>query len=150
MLISEEEKLKKKIMHKMIERKYYKKPQEVCLLTWDAKEQIRFLNNEYPDEWTVDRLAESFPTSREGIIKILKSRFQPKSLAEIVKHDERVHRNWKQLQDGKTKGVAVGGPITSRYLLISSDSLVDNNILLISLLGWKPDGGISPALGLST
>lgn len=123
MLFSEEEKLKKKIMHKIIERKYYKKPQEIGLLTWDAKEQIRFLHNEFPDEWTVDRLAESFPTSREGIIKILKSRFQPKSLAEVVKHDERVQKHWRELQDGKTKGMLNSGPVTSRYLLIYSNSL---------------------------
>lgn len=127
-LISEEEKLKKKIVHKIIERKYYKKPQETGLLTWDAKEQIRFLHNEYPNEWTIDRLAESFPTSREGVIKILKSRFQPKSLAEIVKHDERVQNHWKELQDGKSKGMLASGPVTSRYLLIYTDSLTQQSI----------------------
>lgn len=114
-ILSEEEKLKQKTKFKVIERKYFKKSQEINLLTWDAKEQIRFLSNEYPDEWTVDRLSESFPVSRDGVVKLLKSQFRPKSLEEVVKHDRRVQKNWKQLKEGKRKGMLAGGPIISRY-----------------------------------
>ena len=66
--------LKKKI----VERKYFKKPQEVNLLTWKAKEQIRFLHNEFPEEWTPEQLAESFPISLEGVHQLLNSSYTPR------------------------------------------------------------------------
>ncbi len=115
--------MKKKILFKTIQRKYFRPAQEVNLLTWDAKEQLRYLNQEFPEEWTVDRLAESFPISHDGVIKILKSRYQPKSLDEVVRHDKRVQQNWlalkaanqnrKQLKSGKES--SEGGPIVLRF-----------------------------------
>ena len=66
--------LKKKI----VERKYFKQPQEVNLLTWKAKEQIRYLHSEFPDEWTPEVLAESFPVSLEGVHRLLGSGYVPR------------------------------------------------------------------------
>ena len=102
---------KRTLIHKIIERKYFKKPQETNLLTWEAKEQIRFLSREYPEEWTVERLAESFPCSEYGVIKILKSKFVPRNLDEIRRHDDRVKKNWLALQTGD----GPQGPIVTKY-----------------------------------
>ncbi|CAH1796954.1 unnamed protein product [Owenia fusiformis] len=106
---------------KTIERKHFRKPPEISLLTYAAKEQIRFLFNEYPNEWTIDRLAASFPVSREGVIKIIKSKSVRKSEEQILQHDLRVKENWKTLKDGRSD---MGGPITVKYQeLISSGKM---------------------------
>ncbi|OCT59203.1 neugrin-like [Xenopus laevis] len=46
-------------------------------LSWNAIEQIRYLKQEFPEEWTVPRLAEGFNVSTEVIRRILKSTFSP-------------------------------------------------------------------------
>lgn len=104
-------------MFKIIERKHFKQPQEVNLLTWDAKEQIRYLHLEFPDEWTVERLSESFPISKEGVIKLLRSKFVPESIEQIIKHDKRVQQQWLQLKAGGHQG----GPITQRYKQLQAE-----------------------------
>jgi hypothetical protein len=91
------------VKSKIIKRKYFKEPQETNLLTWEAKEQIRFLVEEYPDEWGIDQIVESFPITRNGVIRLLKSKFVPKTMEELVRHDKAVRKNWKLLKGG-------GGP----------------------------------------
>lgn len=39
------------------------------LLTWSEKEQIRHLATAMPDEWTPQKLAESFPVT-EAVVKV--------------------------------------------------------------------------------
>ncbi|XP_019114784.2 neugrin [Larimichthys crocea] len=46
-------------------------------LTWDAMEQIRYLKQEQPDEWTVERLAEGFSVTPDVILRVLRSKFVP-------------------------------------------------------------------------
>ncbi|XP_064156065.1 neugrin [Anguilla rostrata] len=46
-------------------------------LSWDAMEQIRYLKQELPEEWTVARLAEGFAVSTEVIHRVLRSKFVP-------------------------------------------------------------------------
>nr|XP_006628633.1 PREDICTED: neugrin [Lepisosteus oculatus]XP_015198054.1 PREDICTED: neugrin [Lepisosteus oculatus]XP_015198056.1 PREDICTED: neugrin [Lepisosteus oculatus] len=46
-------------------------------LTWDAMEQIRYLNRDTPEEWTVGRLAEGFGVSSDVIHRVLRSKFIP-------------------------------------------------------------------------
>lgn len=70
------------------------------MLTWAAKEQIRYLNAEYPDEWTPERLAESFPVSVDGVRRLLRSRFVPQTPDEIDAHDTRAKRNLMALISG--------------------------------------------------
>ncbi|XP_014785453.1 uncharacterized protein LOC106880138 [Octopus bimaculoides] len=89
---------KKKVKLKIMQRKYFKSPQEVNFLTWRAKEQIRFLNAEYPEEWTLERLSQSFPISKSGLIKLLSSTYVMKS-EEILKHDSNVKKKWKKLKE---------------------------------------------------
>ncbi|XP_029643645.1 uncharacterized protein LOC115218035 [Octopus sinensis] len=87
---------KKKVKLKILERKYFKTPQEANFLTWRAKEQIRFLNAEYPEEWTLERLSQSFPISKTGLIKLLSSTYVMDS-EKILKHDSNVKKRWKKL-----------------------------------------------------
>ncbi|KAK7116396.1 neugrin-like [Littorina saxatilis] len=88
----------RKLKHKIMERKYFKQPQEVNLLTWKAKEQICYLHREFPDEWTPEQLAESFPVSLHGVHHILNSSFTPRTKEDVQKHDRRVAAHWKQLK----------------------------------------------------
>ncbi|KAG8002731.1 Neugrin [Nibea albiflora] len=46
-------------------------------LTWDAIEQIRYLKQEQPDEWTVERLADGFAVTPDVILRVLRSKFVP-------------------------------------------------------------------------
>ncbi|XP_054905425.1 neugrin [Poeciliopsis prolifica] len=46
-------------------------------LTWDAIEQIRYLKQEEPEEWTIERLAEGFSVPQDVILRVLKSKFTP-------------------------------------------------------------------------
>ncbi|KAL5004172.1 hypothetical protein ScPMuIL_017628 [Solemya velum] len=99
---------RRQLKMKIIKRKFFMQPQEVNLLTWAAKEQIRFLNLQNPDEWTIDRLTQSFPVSRDGVIKVLQSSYIPKNATEIKKHDNRVRKRWLALKTGRDE---IGGPL---------------------------------------
>ncbi|XP_072537871.1 neugrin isoform X2 [Salminus brasiliensis] len=46
-------------------------------LTWDAIEQIRYLKQESPQEWTLQKLAHGFSVSPEVISRVLRSKFTP-------------------------------------------------------------------------
>ncbi|XP_030589414.1 neugrin [Archocentrus centrarchus] len=46
-------------------------------LTWGAIEQIRYLKQNQPEEWTVERLAEGFSVSPDVILRVLRSKFVP-------------------------------------------------------------------------
>lgn len=50
------------VQHHIIKEKYFKENMP-NLLTWSEKEQIRHLAEEHPEEWTPERLAESFPVT---------------------------------------------------------------------------------------
>ncbi|XP_069481309.1 neugrin [Ambystoma mexicanum] len=58
-------------------------------LTWAAMEQIRQLNHESPEEWTVARLAEGFNVDPDVIRRVLRSRFSP-PLAVKLNQDRKV------------------------------------------------------------
>ena len=58
---------------------------------------MRFLAAEFPAEWPVSRLADSFPVSREGAVRVLRSSFRVRSPSELLRHDRRVWLAWKQL-----------------------------------------------------
>ena len=94
------------------------------LLTWDAKEQIRYLHQELPEEWTFEKLSQSFPISAHGVKLMLKSSFQPRTVADLIKHDRAVHRAWKQLR-AAGKGRLKDGPIVSRYEMLVDDNQLD-------------------------
>ncbi|XP_014677664.1 PREDICTED: uncharacterized protein LOC106817510 isoform X2 [Priapulus caudatus] len=91
----------KRASWKTVERKYFKPEQETNLMTWAAKDQLRYLHKEYPKEWPVERLAEAFPISIDGVKRLLKSEWAPRSEVELRAHDTKVSRRWKALRTGK-------------------------------------------------
>ncbi|NXX23502.1 NGRN protein, partial [Podargus strigoides] len=46
-------------------------------LTWQAMEQMRFLRQELPEEWPLDRLAQGFGVSPDVVRRVLRSRGCP-------------------------------------------------------------------------
>lgn len=88
-----------KLKRKIIQRKYFKTEPEISVLTWQAKEQIRYLNQEYPEEWTVEKLVDSFPVSYKGVLAVLKSSYIPQDEKEIRKHDDKAFQNIQTLKE---------------------------------------------------
>nr|CAD7260465.1 unnamed protein product [Timema shepardi] len=84
-----------------IGRKYFKDEKEPNLLTWAEKEQIRYLHGQDQEEWSIERLAASFPASEHIIKKIINANWRPESSARIAKHDDNVKNNWKLLTAGR-------------------------------------------------
>ncbi|XP_055346578.1 uncharacterized protein LOC129594056 [Paramacrobiotus metropolitanus] len=78
------------------------RPRHPCLLTIAAREQIRFLHKQDPQEFSVERLSDSFPISPTDLQRLLSlppRRFsRPESDAA---EDARVAQRWKALKTGK-------------------------------------------------
>ncbi|XP_056427998.1 neugrin isoform X2 [Hyla sarda] len=72
-------------------------------LTWNAIQQIRYLRQEFPEEWPLSRLAAGFNVSSDAIKKVLKSRFIP-SDARRTKQDAAAFRVLGQSSPGSTNG----------------------------------------------
>ncbi|KAG7332458.1 hypothetical protein KOW79_004292 [Hemibagrus wyckioides] len=72
-------------------------------LSWDAIQQIRYLKQESPEEWTLQRLAEGFSVSTNVIYRVLRSKFTPPPERRL-KQDTKVLTKVRQLslEDGKT------------------------------------------------
>ncbi|KAL8611891.1 hypothetical protein ACOMHN_033636 [Nucella lapillus] len=98
----------RKVKKKIVGRKYFQEPQEVNLLTWNAKQQIRYLHQQLPEDWTPQQLAQSFPISEEGVRRLLKNSYVPRSEEEIAKHDRRVMAHWRQLRQTLALGSGPG------------------------------------------
>ena len=105
-----------------MKRKYFKDPQEHNLLTWETKEQIRYLHQEFPEDWTVEKLAQSFPISKDGICKLLKSSYVIKTPEKILKHDLNVQQKWKELEAELSRK---GGPIHPQYKMLVDSGKLD-------------------------
>ncbi|KAM9311905.1 neugrin [Gastrophryne carolinensis] len=68
-------------------------------LTWNAIEQIRYLKQEFPEEWTLQRLALGFNVSTDVIRRVLKSKFVPPEKRKM-KQDVAVSRVLGQISSG--------------------------------------------------
>lgn len=97
----EMERQREKIKLKIIERKYFRTKQQPSFLTWAEKEQIRHLNRNDPEQWNVQRLAESFPATTDTILKILKAKWTPNSMKRVQTHDESIKKNWQAFKANK-------------------------------------------------
>ncbi|OAD54855.1 hypothetical protein WN48_06055, partial [Eufriesea mexicana] len=76
---------------------------EPSFLTYIEKDQIKKLHENNPEEWTLEKLSESFPALPKTIRKVLKAKWVPKSKERILQYDNKVIKNWKQLKTGKLK-----------------------------------------------
>ena len=119
----EKKRERQRVLYHIVRRKYFKPEQEANLLTWDAKEQIRYLHTEEPDVWTPEKIAQSFPISVDGVKRFLKNDYTPQNLDEVMKHDRRVQKRWRALQAG---GGTDGGPLKLRYEELVATGLVQH------------------------
>lgn len=84
--------------------KYFKQTSP-NFLTWAEKEHIRHLHEQDPDEWTPERLSESFPADVYVIKKLIKNSWAPRSIERVKKHDEAVKKNWNSFNNGEIEGL---------------------------------------------
>ncbi|XP_042876314.1 uncharacterized protein LOC122255981 [Penaeus japonicus] len=91
------------VRQKTVEHKYFKSKdsEELNLLTWAMKEQLRYLHSTDPDTWTPEALSTAFPISPNGVTKLLKAKWFPCNEAAIEKHDRRVLACWKKYTNGQ-------------------------------------------------
>ncbi|KAJ8017218.1 hypothetical protein DPEC_G00015520 [Dallia pectoralis] len=76
-LLSEERRRQRKLKYHIIKRQMTEPGAPERRLTWETMEQIRYLKQELPEEWTVDRLAEGFSVHRDVVLRVLRSKFTP-------------------------------------------------------------------------
>uniref|UniRef100_A0A8C8E2C9 Neugrin n=1 Tax=Oryzias sinensis TaxID=183150 RepID=A0A8C8E2C9_9TELE len=72
-----ERKAQKTVKYHIMRRKMTPAGAPERRLTWEAIDQIRYLKNNQPDEWSVERLAEGFSATPEEIRRVLRSKFMP-------------------------------------------------------------------------
>ncbi|XP_017478879.1 PREDICTED: uncharacterized protein LOC108368541 [Rhagoletis zephyria] len=89
---------RERVRHLMVKHKYFREAKLPNLLTYAEKEQIRTLHARDPEEWTAERLAESFPATIEIVQKILGAKWQARTIERIRKHDETVIQNWEKFR----------------------------------------------------
>ncbi|XP_045776033.1 uncharacterized protein LOC123874594 [Maniola jurtina] len=87
------------LKHHIVKDKYFRENMP-NLLTWSEKEQIRHLAATQPDEWTPQRIAESFPVTEPVVKKLLKYPWKPATEERITRHDASAMRNWRELKEG--------------------------------------------------
>ncbi|XP_023949608.2 uncharacterized protein LOC112054159 [Bicyclus anynana] len=90
---------KHQLKYQIVKDKYFKENMP-NLLTWSEKEQIRHLAATQPDEWTPQRIAESFPVTEHVAKKLLKYPWKPATEERIARHDASAMRNWRELKEG--------------------------------------------------
>jgi len=115
----EQQQHRDRIRQFMIKHKYFRDAKLPNLLLHAEKEQMRLLHERDPEEWSVERLAESFPATPDIVQKILRAKWRPRSVQRIRSHDETVIKNWQLLGTGKgdfsippkraNRGSAIGG-----------------------------------------
>lgn len=98
---SEIEARKERLAYLIVRRKYFKPTEKMNFLTFAEKEQIRNLHKDDPIEWPIERLVESYPATYEIITKVIRSKWTPKNMKRVVKHDASVRETWKSFNDGK-------------------------------------------------
>ncbi|KAK5894530.1 hypothetical protein CesoFtcFv8_011213 [Champsocephalus esox] len=76
-LFDEQRKKQKTVKYHILRRQMTPPGAPQRKLTWDAIEQIKYLKQEQPEEWTVERLAEGYSVSPDVIRRVLRTKFLP-------------------------------------------------------------------------
>ncbi|RUS90229.1 hypothetical protein EGW08_002010 [Elysia chlorotica] len=92
------------VKRQTIKKRHFKTAPSPNLLTWAAKEQMRFLHRSNPEDWTIDSLTEHFPVSEESLKRILKTNRGILQEKDILKHDKEVLENWNNLHSKVESG----------------------------------------------
>jgi len=118
---------KEHLKQQIVAQKSFKEKQP-RFLTFAEKKLIQKLHTFNPEEWTVEKLSESFPALPETIQKILRTKWSPKSVEKIVEYDNVVKRNWEKFRAGKLPL----NPILNEHLMKFKDRkiiLTDRELL---------------------
>eukprot|EP00090_Calanus_glacialis_P010440 TRINITY_DN18824_c0_g1_i1.p1 TRINITY_DN18824_c0_g1~~TRINITY_DN18824_c0_g1_i1.p1 ORF type:complete len:479 (-),score=140.43 TRINITY_DN18824_c0_g1_i1:36-1439(-) len=97
---ADEENQRELAKRKIIQKKVFPKAPNPSLLTLMEKEMIKYLHKKDSVEWSIERLAESFPATPGVIQKVLKSKTVYVEAA-IKKYNKTVVDNWKLLSSGQ-------------------------------------------------
>ncbi|GFU08936.1 uncharacterized protein NPIL_203451 [Nephila pilipes] len=89
------------VKKQIVQKKYFKFEVETNLLTYAAKQQIRYLHKLNPDEWTPETISQCFPITVQGVKKLLRSNFELRSPEKIKEHDAEVKKRWEILKSGQ-------------------------------------------------
>lgn len=104
-VFSEERRRQRTVKYHIVKRQLTESGAPERRLSWDAMEQIRYLKQELPEEWTIDRLAEGFSVHRDVILRVLRSKFAP-TPERKAKQDTSV---WARLRQQALPGGGAGG-----------------------------------------
>lgn len=91
---------KEHLKQQIVNQKYFTE-NEPRFLTFAEKQLICKLFKFNPEEWTVEKLSESFPALPETIQKIVHSNWMPESVERIMQYDNVAIENWKKFHIGK-------------------------------------------------
>ncbi|XP_072758102.1 uncharacterized protein [Anoplolepis gracilipes] len=91
---------KEHLKQQIVKQKYFKE-KEPRFITFAERKLICELYQSNPEEWTVERLSESFPVLPETVQKILQANWSPKSVERVMQYDDLVVENWKKFRAGK-------------------------------------------------
>ncbi|ALC47122.1 CG4553, partial [Drosophila busckii] len=97
---AERQNQKDRVRQFMIKHKYFRDAKLPNLLLYAEKEQMRLLHERDAEEWSLERLAESFPATPDIVQKVLRAKWRPRSTKRILAHDANVMHNWAQLRAG--------------------------------------------------
>lgn len=104
-VFSEERRRQRTVKYHIVKRQLTESGAPERRLSWEAMEQIRYLKQELPEEWTIDRLAEGFSVHRDVILRVLRSKFAP-TPERKAKQDASV---WARLRQQALPGGGAGG-----------------------------------------
>lgn len=105
-MIDKEVQRQKRVKYRILKRQMTPGGPPERKLTWDAMEEIRYLKQEQPEEWTVERLAQGFSVSTDVILRVLRSKFVP-SPERKAKQDTKVIVKSKLKQQALPSGPRV-------------------------------------------
>ncbi|XP_020289861.1 uncharacterized protein LOC109857695 [Pseudomyrmex gracilis] len=91
----------KEILKQQIVKQKYFQEKEPRFLTYAEKQLICKLHEHKPEEWTIEKLSQSFPALPETIKKILSSKWSPKSIKRVIEYDNVAVENWKKFHLGQ-------------------------------------------------
>ncbi|XP_060526734.1 uncharacterized protein LOC132702236 [Cylas formicarius] len=97
--VNEMDAMKEQEKYFIVRQKYFKQ-KFPNFLTWHDKEQIKFLHEQDPQEWSVEKLSEGFPATREVVQSLVRRTWTKKTPQKIANHDKTVIKNWENFKKG--------------------------------------------------
>ncbi|BFY97213.1 hypothetical protein BsWGS_00252 [Bradybaena similaris] len=120
--------------YRTIGNKFFRKPSPPNLLTYAAKEQIRYLHKLDPEEWSVQALSDLFPVSEEIIRQTIKSKLRIYRQKEVLQHDQEVQKNWDNLMVSlENDDPAISDDIVQPFMNLQDEIVIQNATGILDL-----------------